>query len=67
MRTPTLTIKVCPECGSEVEIFSNEIKVKCTCGFVVFNDVVSCIQWCKHAKECVGEEMYQRFMSESKG
>jgi hypothetical protein len=37
--------------------------VKCsTCGFVVYNEIESCIQWCKHAKECVGDEMYWKLM-----
>ena len=58
-RTPTLKIKKCPECGADVEIFSTELKVKCgKCGFTIYNDLGSCIQWCKYAKECVGEEVY---------
>ena len=61
MRTPTLKIKHCPECGGEVEIFSTDIKVKCkNCGFTVYNEIDSCLQWCKYAKECVGEEMYNK-------
>jgi len=60
--TPTLKIKKCPECGSEVEVFSNDVSVKCdNCGFQVFNDVESCVQWCKYAKDCVGEELYKKF------
>ncbi len=61
MRTPTLKIKHCPECDGEVEIFSTDIKVKCKgCGFTVYNEIETCIQWCKYAKECVGEEMYNK-------
>ena len=57
LKTPTLTIKKCPKCGEEVEIFSNDTQVSCeTCGFVIYNDTLSCIQWCNYAKECVGEE-----------
>ena len=63
-RTPTLAIKKCPQCGEEVELFSNDISVKCSCGFVVYNDIESCIQWCKHAKECVGDEMYNKLMAQ---
>ena len=67
IRTPTLTIKKCPQCGDEVEVFSNDISVKCSrCGFEVFNDIESCIQWCKFAKECVGEETYNRLMARVK-
>ena len=63
MRTPTLKIKNCPECGSEVEIFSVDINVKCSnCGFTVYNDIESCIQWCKYAIECVGEEVYNKMI-----
>jgi ribosomal protein S27AE len=63
--TPTLKIKKCPECGSEVEVFSNDVKVKCEkCGFTVYNDILSCILWCKYAKDCVGEEMYDQLMTE---
>jgi len=61
MRTPTLKIKTCPECGEEVEIFSTDIKVACRkCGFIIYNDIESCIQWCTHAKDCVGEELYNK-------
>ena len=64
LRTPTLAIKKCPQCGGEVKLFSNDISAKCCrCGLVVYNDIESCIQWCKYAKECVGEEMYNRLMS----
>lgn len=63
LKTPTLTLKTCPQCGEEVEIFSNEMKVTCnTCGSIIYNDIVSCVQWCKHAKECVGDEMYRNLM-----
>jgi NADH pyrophosphatase NudC (nudix superfamily) len=64
-RTPTLSIKQCPQCGDEVEVFSNDFKVPCQkCGFIIYNDIVSCVQWCKHARECVGEEMYQKLMEQ---
>jgi ribosomal protein S27AE len=59
--TPTLTIKTCPQCGADVELFSIDFKVACdNCGFVVFNDLQSCIQWCKYAEACVGEELYRK-------
>lgn len=60
LKTPSLTLKACPQCGEEVEVFSNEMKVTCSsCGYIIYNDIVSCIKWCKHAKECVGDEMYR--------
>jgi endogenous inhibitor of DNA gyrase (YacG/DUF329 family) len=64
LRTPTLAIKKCPQCGEEVEVFSNDIAVKCSrCGFLVFNDIESCIEWCRYAKECVGDGMYNKLMA----
>jgi ribosomal protein S27AE len=61
LRTPTLEIRKCPQCGEDVEVFSNDLKVVCSrCGFVIYNDIQSCIQWCKYAEECVGTEMYKR-------
>jgi hypothetical protein len=67
VRTPTLTIKKCPSCGGEIEIFSNDIAVKCSkCGFTVYNDIASCVQSCRYARECVGEELYNRLMEAAK-
>jgi hypothetical protein len=54
LRTPTLTIKKCPQCGDNVEMFSSDFEVQCnTCEFIVFNDQNLCIQRCAYAKECV--------------
>jgi NADH pyrophosphatase NudC (nudix superfamily) len=67
LRTPTLSIKKCPQCGGEVEVFSNDVSVTCSnCGFVVYNDIMTCVQWCKYAKECVGEETYNKIMAQMK-
>lgn len=65
LTTPTLKVKKCPECNEDVEIFSTDLEVKCgTCGFIIYNELESCIQWCKYAKECVGEELYKRLKKE---
>ena len=32
------------------------------CGFVIYNDKLSCVQWCKYAKQCVGEQRYNQLM-----
>lgn len=62
-KTPTIVEKVCPQCGHEIEMFSIDTEMTCEhCGFVAYNDTLSCVQWCAHAKECVGEEMYQQMM-----
>ena len=62
-RTPTIHEKICPNCGSVIELFSIDTEMACEkCGFVAYNDNLSCVQWCKYAKQCVGEEMYQQMM-----
>jgi len=62
-RTPTLEEKRCPNCGNIIEIFSIDTQVSCErCGFVAYNDALSCVQWCKYARKCVGDEMYEHMM-----
>ena len=62
-RTPTLEEKICPECGHVIEIFSIDTEVACeNCGFVVYNDSLSCVQWCKYARKCVGDAAYEHLM-----
>ena len=53
----------CKNCGSEVEIWSDEATQPCPkCGKDVFREgMQSCIDWCKFAKECVGEEKYKKY------
>ena len=61
LKTPILKVKRCFECDTDVEIFSTDIGTKCgKCGFILYNEIESCIQWCKYAKECVGEELYKK-------
>jgi hypothetical protein len=60
--TPTLAIKICPKCGREIELFSIDTQVTCECGFIAYNDIQSCIKWCKYARECVGNETYERLL-----
>ncbi|MBQ7330007.1 MAG: hypothetical protein IJX01_09585 [Oscillospiraceae bacterium] len=63
----TLTERVCPKCGNIIELFSVDTEVACDkCGFVAYNDTLSCVQWCKYAKQCVGEEMYEAMMAIAK-
>ena len=62
-RTPTIREKICPVCGNTIEIFSTDTQVTCDrCGFVAYNDALSCVQWCQYARKCVGDEMYERMM-----
>ncbi len=54
LRTPTLTIKKCPQCGDDLELFSSDFEVQCNkCEFTVFNDQNLCIHRCAYAKDCV--------------
>ena len=62
-RTPTIHEKTCPRCGQIIELFSIDTEVPCdNCGFVAYNDTLSCVQWCEHARKCVGDEMYEQMM-----
>jgi ribosomal protein S27AE len=55
-----VSIHTCPNCGSEVEMFSDETRVKChACGkYVCTDEVPSCVEWCAKARDCVGEERW---------
>ncbi len=52
---------VCGSCGYEAEIFSDEVKVTCPrCkNRVCRQRLPTCVDWCKHARECVGEEKHK--------
>ena len=55
--------KICPQCGHEIEMFSIDTQMACEhCGFVAYNDTLSCVQWCQYARKCVGDEMYETMM-----
>ena len=55
--------KTCPNCGAEIEIFSIDTQATCEkCGFTVYNDTLNCVQWCKYARQCVGDKMYEQMM-----
>jgi len=58
----------CPKCGNEVEIFSDEIRVKCNkCGeYVVSEQLPSCIEWCASARKCLGEERWRQLKGETR-
>ena len=63
----TLEERICPQCGNVIELFSVDTEVACEhCGFVAYNDTLSCVQWCQYAKQCVGEEMYEKMMEVAK-
>ena len=59
----------CPTCGAHVEIFSDELKVKChQCGKYIYREKTpSCIDWCASAHQCLGEERWQALKGDSEG
>lgn len=54
----------CPCCGNEVEIWTDELRTKCpNCKRTVTRKMdLNCLEWCKYAKECVGDRIYQKYM-----
>ena len=62
IRNPVPENFPCPSCGRQVEIWTDEAKTTCPdCKSVVFRErKMSCIDWCPHARECVGPEVYER-------
>ncbi len=57
------TEKICPQCGHEIEIFTVDTEAVCeNCGFVIYNDTLTCVQWCKYARKCFGDEAYEQLM-----
>jgi len=55
-----LITRKCPGCGAEVELVTTDTEVICEkCGHKIFNDTLSCVKWCEHARECMGDEMYE--------
>ncbi|MBU3959051.1 MAG: phosphohydrolase [Candidatus Omnitrophica bacterium] len=59
----------CAKCGYKVEIFSDEIKVKCPkCKELVCKErLPSCVDWCKAARECIGEERWRQLKGGNNG
>ena len=52
--------KKCPQCGHEIEIFSVDTEAVCeNCGFVIYNHSLTCVQWCKYARKCFGDQAYE--------
>ncbi|MBI4334512.1 MAG: hemerythrin domain-containing protein [Chloroflexi bacterium] len=60
VKEPTPEYHPCPNCGEEVEIWTHELSYPCSkCGTRVFRiQRPSCIDWCPHAKDCIGSELY---------
>ena len=54
----------CPFCNYDLEIWTDEFKVKCpNCQKIVSRkQAPSCLDWCKYAKECAGDTVYQNHL-----
>jgi phage FluMu protein Com len=52
----------CLNCGYLAEIFSDEVKVKCPkCKNLICKErLPSCVDWCQAAKDCLGEERWNK-------
>ena len=68
IRNLRVSVHKCPNCGAEVEIFSDEMRVKCPkCKQYVHKEKVpSCIEWCASARECLGEERWKQLKGKDK-
>lgn len=47
----------CNFCGYDIEIFSDELKVRCPrCKNLICRKILSsCVEWCRSAKDCRGD------------
>ena len=66
IKKPTIEMVKCRSCGTQNEMFTDENSVICEgCGKIVLRSMdPSCIDWCKYAKECIGEEKYKELKGE---
>jgi hypothetical protein len=64
-----VSLHKCPNCGAEVEMFSDETRARChVCKqFVCKDEVPTCIAWCAKARECLGEERWRALHPEGDG
>jgi hypothetical protein len=62
---PTPEFFPCPFCHEEVEIWSDEVEAKCPgCKQLVTRErIQGCIDHCEMAKECLGDERYQKLVA----
>ena len=59
---------LCPKCSYQVEIFSDELRAICPgCGRQVYKEKTpSCIDWCRAAEQCLGEDAYRELKKQEK-
>lgn len=60
---PTPESVACPDCGAEVEIWSDEATGECpACKKAVIRQATqSCIDWCRYAQQCLGDEKFRQY------
>jgi predicted RNA-binding Zn-ribbon protein involved in translation (DUF1610 family) len=53
----------CVACGADTEIWSDEAEGKCpACGAAVVRYASqSCVDWCRYARECLGDDKYKQY------
>jgi len=64
-RQPKPEIVPCPNCGADVEIWTDEAVGRCLqCSRQVVRRKAepSCAQWCTHARECLGDAKLRRLL-----
>jgi DNA-directed RNA polymerase subunit RPC12/RpoP len=63
-RQPYPEIIKCPACAGEVEIWTDELEVICSkCRSKLLRpEGQSCLDWCRYARECVGEKLYNKYI-----
>ncbi len=67
LRTPGIIVLSCPVCGGRIEIFTDEMKAECSlCGHAAHRELRSCVRWCSHAAECVGEDVYLKLTANTR-
>ena len=61
---PKIELLPCPQCGADVEVWSDEPNGTCpSCGCsVTRTSTQSCLDWCKYARECLGDEKYKKYL-----
>ena len=54
---------LCPDCGADVEIWSDEASGQCRgCRRIVIRtETQCCVDWCRHAEECLGSDKYRQY------
>ena len=60
---PKIELVRCPHCGDDAEVWTDEAEGKCRkCGRAVCRTATqSCVDWCKYARDCLGEDGHKKY------